>query len=218
MINGVLLDFNGTLFQDTQYHVEAFDRLTRELFNRGISEAEFLQNCAGVPNDGILRYLSHDTLNAEERQMYSLRKEAYYREAVRNASPRAQLTAGSEELFDHLVHMHIPFTIVSASIRENIDFFVEWFSLAKWFDPGRIIYDNGTYTTKTQMFRDACTLLGCTHPLVIEDSLSGIRCAVEISAPVIVIESGISDRIAAEEVTAIVKDMKPVPEIIRRLL
>lgn len=39
------------------------------------------------------------------------------------------------EFFDKLKEKKIPFTIASASIKENIDFFVKEFGLAKWIHP-----------------------------------------------------------------------------------
>ena len=48
---------------------------------------------------------------------------------------------------------NIPFTIASASIKPNIDFFVESFELAKWFDPEKIVYDDGSFANKVKMFQ-----------------------------------------------------------------
>ena len=188
MFDGVLFDFNGTLLQDTPYHIKAFARIARESFHYDMSAEEFTSVYAGLPNQEILRRMSGDTLSYEEREVLSLRKEAYYREMVREAVPRARLTNGAEELFGWLQEQNIPYTIVSASIRENIEFFVEWFSLRQWFDPARIIYDTGEYVSKKEMYRKAAEIMGMKHPLVFEDSLSGVSSALEIGASVIFIE------------------------------
>lgn len=188
MSDGVLFDFNGTLFQDTPYHIEAFARIARESFGYTLTAGEFTAKYAGMPNHEIFRLMSGDTLSYEEREVLSLRKEAYYREMVRQAVPRAHLIPGAEELFTWLKEQNIPFTIVSASIKENIDFFIEWFSLGQWFAPAKIIYDNGMYTSKKEMYTKAAELLHLAHPLVFEDSLSGVSSALDTGASVIFIE------------------------------
>ena len=75
----------------------------------------------------------------------------------------------------------IPFTIASASIKENIDFFIESFRLERWFEPSEIVYDDGTYKNKIAMFKKAADLIGVdmARIRIYEDSLSGIKSAYE---------------------------------------
>ena len=54
----------------------------------------------------------------------------------------------------------IPFTIASASIKENIDFFIESFGLDRWIKPEDIVYDDGTYENKIAMFHKAADVIG----------------------------------------------------------
>lgn len=87
---------------------------------------------------------------------------------------------GAEELFDYLKEQKIPFTIASASIKPNIDFFVESFHLDRWIDPETIVYDDGLHPDKVSMFIDAANRLD--RPIeeftVIEDSLAGVDCSI----------------------------------------
>lgn len=50
-----------------------------------------------------------------------------------------------------------------------------------WFDPSRIVYDDGTYENKIAMFEKAADLIGVdmSHIRIYEDSLSGIKSAYE---------------------------------------
>ena len=77
----------------------------------------------------------------------------------------------------NLKELGIPFTIASASIKENIDFFVESFNLDKWIDPEMIIYDDGSYSNKLIMFKDAAQKLkhNVKDILVFEDSFQELR-------------------------------------------
>ena len=143
---------------------------------------------AGLPNIEILRRLSDRELSPEQLEQYSLRKEALYRDIVRSVPGGAGLVPGAEDLFDFLKANRIPSAIASASIIENITFFVEIFHLDKWFDMDRIVYDNNTYKNKVMMFRDAFDRIGCGRDvLIFEDSLSGITCAGEAGAAVVAI-------------------------------
>ena len=69
----------------------------------------------------------------------------------------------------------IPFTIASASIKENIDFFIESFGLDRWIKPEDIVYDDGTYENKIAMFHKAADVIrnaydaGCEQIVVICD-------------------------------------------------
>ena len=189
MLKGVIFDFNGTLFFDSQYHLQVFDQLQMEIAGRHLTMKEMEEKYAGVPNTEIFRIMSEGRLSEEECEAYSQKKEEMYRDLVRKTKGGAHLCNGAEELFDLLKQENIPFTIASASIRENIDFFVETFHLDHCMDPDRIIYDDGTYQNKKEMFQAAMKKIHASdHVLVFEDSLSGIQCASALHASLIVID------------------------------
>ena len=184
--NGVIFDFNGTLLFDDAYHVVAWDRIAMEVAGKHLTAEQM--DTEYFPNIEILRRLSGGTLTPDQLEYYSLRKEELYRETVRNVPGGAKLVPGANELFDYLKEHEIPCAIATASIIQNIEFFVETFHLDKWFDMDHIVYDNNTYKNKIMMFRDACDRIG-THEniLIFEDSLSGITCAAEIGASIVAI-------------------------------
>ena len=174
---GVIFDFNGTLFFDSDKHVLAWGRVAEEIRGYGIGEEELQQHFYGVPNNRAIEYLLQRECEEEELNKYSELKEAYYRDFCRADKERFHLVAGANELFDRLLERKIPFTIASASIKRNIDFFVESFDLKKWFDPDKIVYDDGSYENKQKMFLHAAEVIGVPLDkcLIYEDSESGIR-------------------------------------------
>ncbi len=187
MLNGVIFDFNGTLFFDSEYHFEVFRKLKQELTGKDLTLEELEKDYSGKPNVEIFKKMTNNALSLEECVALSKRKEAMYRELVRKDD--AHLCNGATELFDLLKEKEIPFTIASASIKENIDFFVEYFHLDQWFDPSLIVYDDGSYKDKTTMFLEAKRRLNIQdHFLIFEDSLSGIECANRVGASLIVIK------------------------------
>ena len=176
---GVIFDFNGTLFFDDDKHVMAWGEISRLLRGRDITEEELHEKLNGTPNIVNIQYMMEGKANEEELERYSQLKEEYYRKFCSEDKEHFHLVAGAEAHFDHLKKCGIPFTIASASIKENIDFFVESFRLDRWFKPSEIVYDDGTYENKIAMFEKAADLLGMDmkYIRVYEDSLSGIKSA-----------------------------------------
>lgn len=76
------------------------------------------------------------------------RKETIYRELCLQDEERFRLAPGAAELLDWLCEHGIPHTIATASEIRNVRFFREHFGLDRWFDPRRIVYDDGTFSGK----------------------------------------------------------------------
>lgn len=187
MLHGVIFDFNGTLFFDSIYHLQVFNELHLQITGKPLTMQEMESTYAGKPNIEIFKMMSNNTYSNETCEQLSKQKEAMYRTLVKE-SKDAKLCRGSETVFDLLKEKNIPFTIASASIKENIDFFIETFHLDKWINPSTIVYDDGTYVNKVKMFEKAKENLGIKdHVVICEDSLSGIQCADEVGASIIAI-------------------------------
>lgn len=186
---GVIFDFNGTLFFDSDKHVRAWNCLSQEIRGVGITNQELQTHFYGVPNNRAIEYLLQKECDEAELSKYSERKEAYYRQMCREDAESFHLVKGATAFFDQLTVKGIPFAIASASIKANIDFFVESFGLNQWFTKERIIYDDGSYDNKVEMFRSASDVIGIPLKdcLIFEDSESGIRNAVEAGCTNIVV-------------------------------
>lgn len=176
---GVIFDFNGTLFFDNDKHVLAWNEISRILRKRDISEEELHSKFNGTPNEQNIRYMIEGPVSDEQVEEYSQLKEELYRNFCEKDTPTFHLVAGVYEYFQSLKDREIPFTIASASIKPNIDFFRKSFGLDDWMDPDSIVYDDGTYENKIQMFLDAAKNIGVSieDTLIIEDSFSGIKSA-----------------------------------------
>ena len=183
MIKGILFDFNGTMFFDGPMHKKAWNTFSLKYRNKPITDDE-LDHMHGQTNKRIIEMLMGDYLSEEESKNLSLSKEALYREVCRNDPATFHLVDGLEEVLDTLKQRHIPMTICSASIKDNIDFFISSFHLDRWFDVDKIVYDDGLHTNKITMFQDGASRIDVPieECLVFEDSLSGIdfayRCHV----------------------------------------
>ena len=173
---GVIFDFNGTLVFDEPYHLKAWNETLSSL-NLPIMSDEDHKNLTGKTNKMILK--NYIELNDEEYDYYSKLKEELYRKQI--VENNVLLVDGAYELFDLLKMNNIKFTIASASIKENIDFFYEYFNLNKYMTYSNIIYDNHTYKNKVLMFIDAANNLktDINETLIFEDSITGINCSFE---------------------------------------
>ncbi len=185
-VRGVLFDFNGTLFFDSRFHEEAWARVYRELY----------KDATDTPGDSFFRGPRNDTLirviapqmTEEERKVFSVHKEAVYREICRSHPEQVHLVAGAEALFEALNRERIPFALATASIEDNVNFYYEDFPLGKWIDRSLCVYDDGNYENKGAMHLEAARRIGVplSECLVIEDSSKAIAYAKENGAGIIV--------------------------------
>lgn len=183
---GVIFDFNGTLFYDTPFHNTAWQRMVKELTNTDLDD-DLRVKMHGKNNRDILHCINKN-ISDEDIISYSKRKEAIYRDICLENPDKLHLVNGAIELFNYLKEHNIPFTIASASIKENIDFFVKTFNLNRWFDLNKIVYDDGSHNNKISMFNKAAKLIDVdiNECIIFEDSKSGIGFAKEVSAGMVV--------------------------------
>lgn len=186
---GIVFDFNGTLFFDDPKHKAAWGAIAKEIRGREVSQEELDTKLNGVPNQVIIQYLMEDqSCKKKDITYYSLLKESYYRQFCEADKENFHLVKGAPEFLTTLKQRQVPMTIASASIKENIDFFVKSFALDRWFDVRQIVYDDGTYQNKQAMFLKAARLLGVDigDCYVFEDSVSGITNAYAVGVKKII--------------------------------
>lgn len=216
MYKAVIFDFNGTLFFDNDKHIKAWGAISQQIRGHGISEEELHTHINGVPNKQVVQYLIGKDVCREELAKYSDAKEAFYRTYCEEDTASFHLVKGSIELFKYLKGHAIPFTIASASIKKNIDFFVKSFHLDTWIKPSDIIYDDGCYENKIAMFKDASALLktDMRDILIVEDSIMGIQNAYEAGCNKIVVVNSADKKAEYEKFSNVIKVIDDLSEII----
>ena len=181
MIKGILFDFNGTMFFDGEKHKKAWNAFSLEYRNKPITDEE-MAHMHGQTNKRIIDMLMPEHhLSEEKKEELSLSKEALYRKICLSEPETLHLVEGLPAFLDALKANHIPMTICSASIKENIDFFIKCFHLDQWFNIEDIVYDDGFHPNKISMFLDGAKNIHVPIEdcLVFEDSISGIAFAKE---------------------------------------
>lgn len=214
-LKGVIFDFNGTLFFDNDKHILAWNKISKEIRGRDITDEELHEKFNGTPNDQILRYMLGEDAKEDQIQYYSSLKEQYYREFCKADKAGFHLVEGVPEFMDALKEKEIPFTIASASIKANIDFFIESFGLDVWISTENIVFDDGTYKNKVAMFKKAAQILGIDMEdiTVFEDSFSGIKNAYEAGCRSIIVIGTPEIRRQYESLPGVIKTIATFKEL-----
>lgn len=180
-MKGIIFDFNGTMFQDSHLHEKAWLYMIHKYSEGGLSDEDILKNVHGRTNNEILHHFISDTLTEAEIASLSYEKERYYRELCLANQAELVLTTGLEPTLDLLMAHEIPLTIATATVKENVDFYFDIFDLARWFNPAKVVYDDGSFPGKPQpdIFLKAAQKLALAPEdcLVIEDAYSGLLAA-----------------------------------------
>ena len=180
-IKGIIFDFNGTLLFDSDKHKKAWHIFMKEFCGKEISDKEFEKNIHGIVNKRALEYLYERTLSDEEVLSLEQEKEKIYRKLVSEDTANFRLVPGAAELLDYICKENIPHTIATASEIINLEFYIKSFSLEKWFDIEKIIYNDNTFPGKPDpaIYIKAAKTIGVAPEdcLVFEDSKAGLTAA-----------------------------------------
>ncbi len=178
---GVIFDFNGTLFWDSDKQELAWRQFAEKLSNRKISDDEFKMYFHGRTNGSIIEYITGRKPSKERLEQLTQEKEEIYRNLCKSDSKHFKLAPGAVEFLDFLNDNNIPITIATASEVTNVNFFINQFNLDRWFDTSKIVFDDGTFVGKPEpdiYLKAASKIDICpSRCLVIEDAVSGITAA-----------------------------------------
>lgn len=178
---GIIFDFNGTLFWDSQKHYDAWYEMSKKLRGTPFSDDEMIHHMFGRTNENILTYALDRKPSKEEVEKYSVEKELIYLDMCKKDEKNTKLADGVEDFLDYLCENDIPHTIATMSEKMNVDFYIDVFNLEKWFDIDKIVYSDGKIPGKPapDIYLIAAKNIevepkNCT---VFEDAISGIRAA-----------------------------------------
>ena len=227
-LNGIIFDFNGTMFQDSHLHEQAWiDMIQKYSPGNGLTETEILTNVHGRTNDKILRHFVSPDLTDEEVQKLSLEKEEHYRRLCLNKPEQLVLTDGLTEVLDDLKERKLPLTIATATIKENVDFYFDTFALDRWFDPDKVVFDDGSFPGKPEpdIFLHGAKQFGAdpANTLVIEDSVHGIAGARAAGMRVVGFTGAShtypshADRLTEAGAETVISRMSELPDVITAL-
>ncbi len=190
-IKGIIFDFNGTLFFDTNLHNQAWDIFLKK-YQLTLSDDEKNHKIHGKTNVEILTTIFSKKLNAKDIANLSIEKEDIYQSLC--LQQKMELAPGAKDFLEYLLSINIPFTIATASDLYNVNFYFKHLSLDRYFDLSKVIYNNGKIKSKPdpEIFLKAMDVLKvkANQTLIFEDSASGIKAAENSrAAKVIIVKS-----------------------------
>ena len=178
---GIIFDFNGTLFFDSEMHLEAWREFSEKLRGTPFSDEEMRHHMFGRTNHDIIAYAIGKEPSPELVERLAFEKEELYRNRCRAMGKDCKLAPYAVEFLDYLKSNNVPMTIATMSEKDNVDFYIEGFNLAQWFDIDKIVYSDGTMRGKPapDIYEIAAQKLNLkpAECIVVEDALSGIEAA-----------------------------------------
>jgi len=185
---GVIFDFNGTLFWDTELHNKAW-RVLLDKNNLRISDEEMFRRFHGKNNRSILSEMFQGALSVEEILLKGLEKERIYQQLCVQSG--LTLAPGATEYIELLADQGIAYTIATSSGKENLDFYFEHLGLSRWFEYDKVVYDDGHIACKPapDIYLKAITVINRkpSEVIVFEDAIAGIQAAENANAGRIII-------------------------------
>ncbi len=196
-LKGILFDFNGTLFFDTDQHEQAWREYVHHLCGREITDDEFRYCIHGRTNADILKYFLHSGLTDREIERHAEAKEDIYRRLCMKMGDQLHLADGAYELLDMLKAAGVRMAVATSSGRSNTQFYIKRFDLWRWFNQNTLIYNDGSIPGKPapDIYVTAAGSIGLepSDCVVFEDMPSGIESAVAAGAgSIMVVASSLS--------------------------
>jgi HAD superfamily hydrolase (TIGR01509 family) len=178
---GIILDFNGVLWWDTDLQTEAWRRYAEILRGKSLSPQEIEEHVLGRDNRYILRYLTGKTYKGRALEIHSDHKETIYRNLCLEQGNAFCLSPGAPKLLTWLKKHGIRRTIATSAGKENMLFYFLYLRLEQWFDFDILVYDDDRMRTKPApdpYLQAAKNLeLPPQECVVVEDSIHGIQAA-----------------------------------------
>ncbi len=190
VVKGVIFDFNGTLFFDSEFHMEAFNRCFDKYGLPRMSRDDMLRKIFGRTNLQIFTEHFGKNPTPEQLKEFEEYKEGLYMSICKENPKRFRLCDGVPEMLDYLKEHSIPYCIATGSPLVNVNFYFEHLDLGSWFTFDNLIYATGEYRGKPapDMFLAAAKRLGleASECAIFEDGTSGIRAAHAANAAKVV--------------------------------
>lgn len=180
-IIGVIFDFNGTMFFDSEKHVRAWTSYVEEVTGIAPDRSDVERYIVGKSGKQIMEHFLGYELSEDMLEQFIEEKEGIYRMLCNADKEGLRLAPGLTEFLDYLSEYNIPRTIATTADLSNVMYYFETFDLYRWFDPDKLVYRDKRLRDKPypDMYLVACKMINKepARCLVFEDSAVGITAA-----------------------------------------
>ena len=172
---GAIFDWDGVIINSAAHHEASWNRLAKEC-GKTLPEGHFKRGF-GMKNEVIIPELLQWTTVPTEVRILSLRKEALYREIVREKG--IEPLPGVKEFLQALKDHGVPCVIGSSTHRENVTTTLEVLGLEDFFASIVTAEDVKRGKPDPEVFLTAATRIDVApvDAIVFEDALVGIAAA-----------------------------------------
>ena len=209
---GAIFDWDGVIINSAAHHEESWERLARECA-KTLPENHFKRGF-GMKNEVIIPELLRWTSVPTEVRILSLRKEALYREVVRERGIEA--LPGVREFLQTLKDHEIPCVIASSTHLENITATLEVLQLEAFFSVIVSSEDVKRGKPDPEVFLTAASRIDVApaDAVVFEDALVGIAAAKAAGMRVVAVATTEPrDKLAHADLIVDRLDELPVPQL-----
>ena len=218
-IIGIIFDFNGTMFFDSEKHIKAWAMYIEEITGEELTEKEINRYVRRMSGRQLIEYYLGYEISDDMSEQLAEEKENIYRRLCMEDKDNLRLAPGLEKFLDYLAEYNVPRTIASTAPLSNMMFYFETFDLYRWFDTDKLVFHDKRLRDKPfpDQYLVACKLLN-KEPgkcMVFEDSEVGIQSATAAGIKYIIGVSGDNPKLEAkdyEAVKAVIKDYNELGE------
>lgn len=183
MIETVIFDFNGTLYFDKDLNEQSWKIIYKEIIGNDENFTNELEKILSKKDDTNIKEFFDRVGKIVDKEIidkYALKKETLYQELAKSQN-RNKLAEGAYELLGYLNQNNIKMVLASASIKYNVDFYLNYCGLNKWFDYSKIAYDDGINKNKKEIYLKAIELseTNIENILTFDDSSGSINSGID---------------------------------------
>lgn len=180
-IEGVIFDFNGTLFWDGDKNEAAWRAFALRHAGRTITDEQFL-DLHGRPNrEWIAFLLGYMPTDPADVLALAEEKEVIYRKMCLDDPTGFCLAPGAQALLAQLVEKGIPHGIATSAEIDNVNFYFEHMGLDRYFDRKWVVYNDHSLPGKPKpdFYQAAARAIGLAPEqcAVVEDAPIGVLAA-----------------------------------------
>ncbi len=174
----ILWDWDGVVVDSSRQHEQSWEQLAKEE-DKTLPKDHFVTGF-GKKNATIIPQILGWTDNSEEIERLSRRKEALYRQILKEDGGTLELIPGVREILQALSEAGVPNVVATSTDRQNVELIFEVMGLGSFFSGMVASEDVSRGKPDPEVFLKASEKAGMPpgRCIVCEDSLHGIEAGI----------------------------------------